>query len=385
MSPGAPPDEPTHEPTFAIERRDGTLSVTGELRTREAAAIWHKLHAETRGTSTGTLAIDLSGAHTIDGAVMALLVAFDKELTDRGVRAEMQGTPEGLRPLAELYGEASLSVAPGKRRSKSTIEQIGRATTSLGEALAGTATFLGALVASLGGVFERRRSGRLDEVPQLIERTGVNAVLFVAFINFLVGIVMANQAASQASGPLAVFGAQLFLADIVGLTMTRELTPLITAVIVCGWSGAAFTAEIGAMKIAGEIDALRTFGLRPFGWLAVPRIVALLIVTPALTIIGDVIGIFGGLAYAVTTQGLTAKGYFLETQRAVEVHDVTHGLIKSVVFALAIGLISCQQGFAASGGAEGVGRRTTSSVVRSLFAIVVLDALFTLAFDSIGW
>ena len=191
---------------------------------------------------------------------------------------------------------------------------------------------------------------------------------------------MAYQSAKQ----LKAFGANIYVADLVGISVCRELAPLMTAIIVCGRSGAAFAAEIGSMKVSEEVDALRTLGLRPFSWLVVPRVVALMIVTPLLTAVGDIIGLAGGLVVGVTTLDLSVRGYFNETQKAMTLWDVEHGLCKSVIFAMTIGLIACQQGFAASGGAEGVGKRTTSTVVTSLFSIVVLDALFTMIFRFFG-
>jgi len=155
-----------------------------------------------------------------------------------------------------------------------------------------------------------------------------------------------------------------------------------TAIIVCGRSGAAFAAEIGSMKVNEEIDALRTLGLTPFGWLVVPRIVALVLVVPLLTLIADFVGISGGLLVGIIDLDLTTQGYIIETLKGVHGWDVLTGLLKSLVFSVAIALIACQQGFAASGGAEGVGKRTTSTVVTSLFALVMIDALFTVIFRA---
>jgi phospholipid/cholesterol/gamma-HCH transport system permease protein len=200
----------------------------------------------------------------------------------------------------------------------------------------------------------------------------------VVLINFLVGFVMAFQSARQ----LKMFGANIYVADLVGISLTRELAPLMTAIIVCGRSGAAFAAELGSMKVNEEIDALRTLGLTPFGWLVVPRVFALVIVVPLLTIIADFIGVTGGLFVGILDLDLTAQGYFTQTLTAVKAWDVVTGLMKSVVFAAAIALIACQQGFAASGGAEGVGKRTTSTVVTSLFAVVIIDAVFTVIFRA---
>jgi phospholipid/cholesterol/gamma-HCH transport system permease protein len=156
-----------------------------------------------------------------------------------------------------------------------------------------------------------------------------------------------------------------------------------TAIIVCGRSGAAFAAELGSMKVNQELDALRTLGLLPFGWLVLPRVIALVLVVPLLTILADFVGVAGGLVVATTNLELSTRGYLIETLKTVHGWDVVTGLMKSVVFALAIALIACQQGFSASGGAEGVGKRTTSTVVTSLFAIVVVDALFTMLFRGL--
>jgi phospholipid/cholesterol/gamma-HCH transport system permease protein len=226
----------------------------------------------------------------------------------------------------------------------------------------------------------RPRSAHWKEVPPLIERTGADALPIVVLINFLVGFVMAYQAAKQ----LKMFGANIYVADLVGLSVTRELAPLMTAIIVCGRSGAAFTAEIGTMKVGEEIDALRTFGLRPFSWIVVPRVIALLVVVPILTLLADLIGIIGGLFVGVTSLDLTVAGYLVETKKAIVLWDVYTGVIKSLAFAVAIALIACQQGFATSGGAEGVGQRTTSTVVKCLFTLVLLDALFTMIFRAFG-
>jgi phospholipid/cholesterol/gamma-HCH transport system permease protein len=157
-----------------------------------------------------------------------------------------------------------------------------------------------------------------------------------------------------------------------------------TAIIVCGRSGAAIAAELGSMCVAEEIDALRTLGLGPFGWLVLPRAIALVLVTPILTLLADLIAIVGGGAVAVLSLGLTPAGYINEIRASLVTWDVESGLYMSVAFALAIAFIACQQGLAATGGAEGVGRRATQTVVNSLFAIILLDALFAIAYRALG-
>ena len=366
------------ETSFAIERAGGALRLRGELLMPEAAAIWRELHRTTERPEDGArLTIDLSEARAIDGAVMALLVALRTDLAARGVKTELAGTPEHLRPLVDLYeADAEPPKPRARRRPESAIEQVGRASLGAVQELRAVVAFFGEMVVAIVGLVRHPRSGHWREVPPLAERTGADAIPIVLLINFLMGFVMAYQSARQ----LKMYGANLYVADLVGISVTRELAPLMTAIIVCGRSGAAFAAEIGSMKVGEEVDALRTIGLRPFAWLVVPRVITLLLVLPALTIVADIIGVLCGLFVAVTSLDVTMRGYFIETIKAVQPWDVGHGLVKSVAFALAIGLIACQQGFAASGGAEGVGRRTTSTVVTSLFALVVLDALFTVMF-----
>ena len=156
-----------------------------------------------------------------------------------------------------------------------------------------------------------------------------------------------------------------------------------TAIIVCGRSGAAFAAELGSMKVSEEVDALRTMGFGPLRFLVLPRMVALLLVMPILTLLGDLVGMRGGLLVGIVSLDLTTTGYLAETGRALHVWDVFQGVIKSGVFGAAIGLIACQQGLATTGGAEGVGRRTTASVVLALFTLILLDAGFTMLFHAL--
>jgi phospholipid/cholesterol/gamma-HCH transport system permease protein len=186
--------------------------------------------------------------------------------------------------------------------------------------------------------------------------------------------------AFQGAVQLKQFGANIFVADLVGLSVTRELGPLMTAIIVCGRSGAAFAAELGTMKVSEEIDALQTLGFGPIRYLVLPRVVGLVLVLPFLTLFADLLGIVGGMVVGLVNLDLTISGYLIETRKALSAWDVGSGLVKSVVFATAIALIAFQQGFATSGGAEGVGRRTTASVVSILFALILIDAGFTLFF-----
>jgi phospholipid/cholesterol/gamma-HCH transport system permease protein len=360
---------------YTIEKDGSTIRIAGDLRMHDASAIWRDVRAQVEGAS-GTLTFDLSKVNAADGGVMALLVELRSELAAKGIRAELVGANKNVETIVDLYSGHDGVTKKKKRKPEGTVAQIGRVTVDVKDEAKGILDFFGSMVMAGVTLVRHPRLGHWKEVAPLCEKTGADAVPIVILINFLVGFVMAFQSAKQ----LKMFGANIYVADLVGISLTRELAPLMTAIIVCGRSGAAFAAEIGSMKVNEEIDALRTLGLTPFGWLVVPRIIALVIVVPFLTLIADFIGIFGGLAVGITDLDLTPKGYMIETLKAVQPWDVATGLCKSVVFAIAIALIACQQGFAASGGAEGVGKRTTSTVVTSLFALVIIDALFTVMF-----
>ncbi len=282
--------------------------------------------------------------------------------------------------MIDLYGahpkRPSLQAPPARI---GILDQIGRETLTLVNESNVLDFFGDSLVAGAQAVRSPRRVNWAD-VPRLMERAGADGIPIVLMINFLVGLVTGFQAALQ----LKQFGANIFVADLVGLSVTRELAPLMTAIIIAGRSGAAFSAELGTMRVSEEIDALRTLGLDPYQFLVFPRVIALTLIAPMLTIVADVIGIAGGLLVAMFSLDLTFQAYLAESEKALDLFDVYSGILKATVFGCAIALVACQRGLATRGGAEGVGRSTTSAVVTSLFAIVVLDAIFTVIFHVFG-
>lgn len=376
-----PIDEPSQAwtETYTIARDGDTVRIGGDLRMHDATDIWRHLHEQTVG-ATGNIVFDVSDVRAADSAVIALLIELRTELAARGVKSEIAGANERVETIVSLYSGHQKVTKYRKRKSEGTIAQIGRASFEVKEEVQALLDFFGSMVLTGIALVRRPRSGHWKEVAPLCEKTGADAVPIVLLINFLVGFVMAFQSAKQ----LKLFGANIFVADLVGISHTREIAPLMTAIIVCGRSGAAFAAELGSMKVNEETDALRSLGISPFGWLVVPRLVALMLVVPILILLADLVGVAGGLIVGGLNLGISPRGYLIETLTAVHGWDVLTGLLKGVVFSIAIALIACQQGFAASGGAEGVGRRTTSSVVISLFALVVFDAMLTVLFRAIN-
>jgi phospholipid/cholesterol/gamma-HCH transport system permease protein len=324
--------------------------------------------------------IDNSAVEVIDGACMALLVHLRSELKARRVRCEFTGGSPAVRRIVDLYGGRRRPKARRRRRAKNAVEQVGQATVDLFREVVSVLDFLGQLVSSAWHSLRHPRSINVRDIALTMERAGADAAPIVLLINFLIGFVIAYQSALQ----LKQFGASIFVADLVGVSMTRELGPLMTAIILCGRTGAAFAAELGTMKVSEEVDALRTLGFMPLRYLVMPRVLGLMFVAPLLTLMADAIGILGGLVVGAMTLDITPTAYFIQTVNAVKPWDVFSGALKSVVFAGAIALIACQQGLATSGGAEGVGRRTTSAVVSILFTLILLDALFTVLFGALG-
>jgi phospholipid/cholesterol/gamma-HCH transport system permease protein len=369
--------------TWAVSELPQGLRVDlgGQITIDQAPALWKRL-SELLESSAGKtrVQIDNSGVQSIDGACTALLVHLRSELKARRVHCEFTGGSAAVRRLVDLYGGRRKPKARRRRRPQNAVEQVGRATVALFGELMAVLDFFGRLVRAVWFSIRHPRQLNLRDVGLTMERAGADAAPIVMLINFLIGFVMAYQSALQ----LKQFGANIYVADLVGVSMTRELGPLMTAIIVCGRTGAAFAAELGTMKVSEEVDALRTLGFMPLRYLVLPRLLGLLLVVPLLTLLADAVGVLGGLLVGALTLDITPLAYWGETLKVVKLWDVFSGVLKSGVFASAIALIACQQGLATSGGAEGVGRRTTAAVVSILFTLILLDALFTVLLGVLG-
>ena len=212
-----------------------------------------------------------------------------------------------------------------------------------------------------------------------IRSAGFDALPIVGLLSFLLGIVVAYQGADQ----LRQYGANIFVADLVGLSMLREFAPLITAIIIAGRSGSAYAAQIGTMAVTEEIDAMRTLGIPPMELLVLPKVIALVIALPLLTVFADVLGVFGGMIMARAQLGVSFTEFLDRFVKAVSTTAYMIGIGKAPVFAAIIAVVGCFQGFRTKGGADSVGRQTTRSVVQSIFLVIVADALFSVAFSAL--
>ena len=368
---------------FAVETLDGVdgvhrLRFSGGLRFQACYHSWRELHESTGRSGAQRVVFDLSEVEALDGGSAALLIDLANELEQAGKSTAMEGARDEVQRLLDLYGaHAHRPSAKAPPVRLGAFDQLGTALVGLWRQLLIAANFIGTFVVEV-----RRATLSPSAIPwrtvvRLWERHGADAVIIVAVINLLVGVILAFQSAGQ----LERFGAEVFVADLVGLSVVRELGPLMTAILVAGRSGAAYAAELGTMKVSEEVDALRTLGLSPTAFLVLPRVLALLLALPMLTLIANACGLLGGLLIGVGILDLTLIGYWRQTLDAIGGLDIATGMLKSLVFAVTIAMVACERGLATRGGAEGVGRSTTSAVVSCIFQLVVLDAALTWLFS----
>jgi len=330
-----------------------------------------------RKASPGSrVVLNLSGVATLTNVEAATLLAFVLEGKERNVEIRISGLSDAARQAFIGLDADLLDQHVPSAQQLSPVEHVGEETLAWVEAGRRLLEIIGEVIYWLVIAPWRGKGIKWDRTNEQILKIGLEGVPIVTFLSFLIGAVLALNAASQ----LRQFGAAIYIANLVGVSMTREMGPLITAIIVAGRSGAAITAELGTMVVAEEIDALRTMALSPGRFLLLPRMLALLCAVPCLTILSNLAGIFGGYWIGVIVLGLGSRNYLQQTAQSLLISDIVAGMVKSVVFALLIGLVSCYRGFYVRGGAEGVGANTTASVVTSIVLCILADAIFTTIF-----
>jgi phospholipid/cholesterol/gamma-HCH transport system permease protein len=268
----------------------------------------------------------------------------------------------------------------GERAPAGIVEAIGDAGIKVYADFKDLMTFLGDLIAALVHLASRPREVRWRDVLFTMRRTGAEGFPIVGLISFLIGLIIAFMSSLQ----LKQFGANIYVASLVSLAIVRELGPIMTAILVAGRSASAYAAEIGTMRVNDEVDALVTMGFDPIRFLAVPKLIATVLVLPILTLYADIFGIFGGLIVGVTGLDLTPYTYLQESRRTITLFYFLSSLLKALVFAFVIAWIGCQRGFQVRGGVEAVGAATTSAVVTSILLIVIVDSVFAVVLHYVG-
>jgi len=328
-------------------------------------------------------AIDLSAVDSMDTAGAWVLYRTRRDLRARGVAAEFEGVDRSHADLLARVEKGDVEqtlVRDELHPVIALIAHIGEASLAVLEECASLLSFLGVTVITLGRSIIRPGRIRFTSLVSHIEQVGLTAIPIVGLLSFLIGVVIAYQGAEQ----LRQFGAQVFTVNLLGLSMLREMAILMTAIVVAGRSGSAFTAQIGTMQVNEEVDAMRTMGLDPIEVLVLPRVFALIIALPLLTVLADLTGLAGGALATVLVVDISLPQFMERLNDAVPLGAFWVGIVKAPVFGFLIAMVGCREGLIVAGSAESVGRHTTKSVVLSIFLVIVADALFSIFFLYIG-
>ncbi len=358
------------------------LALSGSWTARGIAPLQRRL-AALRLASHGEAIADAAGIEALDTAGAWVLQKLLLRLRDEGMVVTLRGLrPEFAALLAgvgEQVAKRKDALAAAAAPPAAMLEALGRNTEAVFGQVVALLGFVGESTVALAGCIAHPARLRWRPVLYNIRKAGFDALPIVGLLSFLLGVVVAYQGADQ----LRQYGANIFVADLVGLSMLREFAPLITAIIIAGRSGSAYAAQIGTMSVTEEIDAMRTLGIAPLDVLVLPKVLALLIALPLLTVFADVLGVCGGMIMARAQLGVGYAEFLDRFVKAVSITSYLIGICKAPVFAAIIAVVGCFQGFRAKGGADGVGRQTTRSVVQSIFLVIVADALFSVAFSAL--
>jgi phospholipid/cholesterol/gamma-HCH transport system permease protein len=371
-------DAPRDSPPRARLERAADASASPVLRLTGAwrLAALEDIEAQLRALSLPhPLTIDASGVQDLDSAAaLALLTHLPGDARWSGL------APSDARILEQVRSRiAAVPTLPPHRRI-GLLETIGRHASALFKVIRGHLAFLGAAVTGLVTLLVVPKRLRVRELSAQFEQVCLNAIPVVALVTLLIGIVVTYLLGLQAKQ----YGANIFVVDGVGIGATREFAPIIVAIIVAGRSGAAFTAQLGSMRLTEETDAIRTLGLAPLDVLVLPRVIALMVAMPLLVFIGDVMSLVGGMLIAEPMLDITPPTFLQRLRDALDITHVYVGLSKAPVFALAIAVIGCHMGMTVERDTRAVGMATTSTVVQSIVSVILLDAAFAVLYQELG-
>ncbi len=372
----------------SIENGDelAILTFRGDVVTSTIAHLDQRLDDLTgRLSDNGNVQFDLTALEQFDTAGGWLINRLKRDLEARQCRVFLSGLTDELRVLLDVVATGTMARTPppgaiSRHGFTGMLEGLGRFTGMIFADIRYAIDLFGAVLVALARVARHPSRLRVTSVVHHMDRTGLRAVPIILVMAFLIGVIVAQQSAFQ----LHQFGADLFVVDLVGILVLREMGVLITAVMLAGRSGSAFTAEIGSMRMREEIDAMQVIGLDPIEVLVLPRIIALILILPLLTFIADVAAILGGALVSNLYSGISWDVFVERLQTGMGTGTIVLGFIKAPFMAMVIGIIGCAEGLRVAGSAESLGSRTTSSVVKSLFAVVILDGVFAVFFTAVG-
>ena len=359
------------------------LSAAGSWTAEYAGAIEPQIDAAARTVTARNIAVNITRIDYLDTYGAWLIERALRNWKNQGRDARLVGLREDYRGLFEKVhaGTQTLSAAAPKPNSiVATLESVGMTMASVGTDLALLAQMIGSLMVAFARVAMRPSTFRFTSMVHQLERVGWRAVPIILLITVLIGAILAQQGIFH----FRKFGADIYVIDMVGVLVLREIGVLIVCIMVAGRSGSSYTAELGAMRMREEVDALRTMGFDPIEVLILPRILALIIAVPALTFIGSMAALYGGGLVAWLYGGIQPEVFLSRLREAVTGTTFEVGMIKAPFMALVIGVVACVEGLQVQGSAESLGEKTTNSVVKSIFLVIVLDGIFAMFFASIG-
>jgi len=341
----------------------------------------HTFENRLAGSRVRQIQFDSSGLAVWDSSLIGFVHQLRHRCAAADIDVDLSGLPGGARRLARLAAAVPPKAAAEKeQRRLSALEKLGNAGLAGYRAMVDTLEFLGELSLSFLRLLQGRARFRRADILVVIQECGWQALPIVSLISILVGLILAFVGAVQ----LSLFGAEIYIADLVGIGVAREMGALMTGVIMAGRTGAAFAANIGTMQVNEEVDALQTLGVAPMDFLVLPRVLALVIMMPLLCVYADLLGILGGLLVGVGVMDIPLIQYFEQTRNALTLTHFSVGLVKSVVFGLIVALAGCMQGMRCGRSAAAVGQATTSAVVIAIVGIVVADGLFAVLTNILG-
>jgi phospholipid/cholesterol/gamma-HCH transport system permease protein len=359
------------------------LAATGAWIARNARRLEASISAETKRSGTiSAVDIDMGGVERLDTFGAWLLERLVRAFSARGCATKVEGLREDFRALVdEVHGvKLERPAARKPNRFASMVVSLGRGAAAGWEVFGNFVNMLGALFIALGRVAARPRRFRFTSMVHQLDNVGWRGVPIILLITFLVGAIIAQQGIFHFSK----FGADIYVVDLVGILVLRELGVLVVCIMVAGRSGSAYTAELGSMKMREEIDALRTMGFDPIEVLILPRVLALVIGVPILTFLGSLAALYGGGLVCWLYGGIDPGIFMQRLHEAISIEHFEVGIIKAPFMALVIGVVAAMEGLNVKGSAESLGMQTTASVVESIFLVIVLDGLFAIFFASIG-
>lgn len=324
---------------------------------------------------------DLEDVVYFDTAASIFINSLIQKFTQKNIGTNIITTNQDILDTLELVETSKKTSKPlPKEAPKSILDYIGNKTYIYYVGFLAFMAFLGKLFATKLSYLKSPKNIRFKEIAFEINESAIKAVGIIALTSFLIGLVVAYQSAFQ----LKIYGANIFIVDMLGISMLRELAPLMTAIVIAGRSGSAFTAQIGAMKITEELDAMRTMGFDPYIFLVMPRIIALMIAMPILIFIADIMGVFGGLLVSYIDLGISPQLFIERFNDVVAAKHFFIGIAKGPFFAFLIAAIGVYRGLMVKDDTQSIGFNTTKSVVESIFAVIVCDAVFSILFTNLG-